>query len=235
MHQQGIVSSIWGHAIFSTLINLLSFLSSEILFAKDFWHLSHSLPWSTIFSIHNQQCNFEFLGHLLLPLTPVANPSLQIFWTVDAMDAKFCLKGKVLNPLSDTGFRSCELAGNFPAEEPDPDAALNIPIDFLVCSWFSSIRKPFPLKFTLVFFCPGIEGQPCCATGDHCFYFVYKMLQPHFQWKLMLRQCFYWPDKIRSLCFILFAGKFWAVIEQPCNYPGQQGKRRSHVRINDSE
>lgn len=36
-----------------------------------------------------------------------------IFWTVDAMDAKFCLKG------------------NFPAEEPDPDGTLDIPIDFL--------------------------------------------------------------------------------------------------------
>ena len=90
------------------------------------------------------------------------------------MDTKFCLKGTSVCFLADTVFRWPKLAGNFPAEEPDPDRDMHIPIDFLV--------RPFLLKcrFSRIsqwYVFAGIKGQPCRSTGDRFRHFV-QMLQP---------------------------------------------------------
>ncbi len=68
--------------------------------------------------------------------------SIQIFWTVDAMDAKFCLKGNSWIAVAVADLCLRDVAGNFPAEETDSNEALDIPIDFLVRPWYVGFRFP---------------------------------------------------------------------------------------------
>ena len=74
------------------------------------------------------------------------------------MDAKFCLKGNASSYAEYADFCWPEFAGNFPAEEPDPDGNLDIPIDFLV--WTICCVIPFLSNLTLVCYLQASNGNP---------------------------------------------------------------------------
>jgi hypothetical protein len=96
MHEQNIVrftSQYANFSIFSIITTYrCSVLSSEDFFAKDLLHLSHPLQRQAAIRLCDKQCKPGFSSFLFIRLI-----CSKIFWSVDAMDAKFCIKGARLS------------------------------------------------------------------------------------------------------------------------------------------
>jgi hypothetical protein len=86
------------------------------------------------------------------------------------MDAKFCIKGMLLATCAQVENCGIEYAGGFPAEEPDPDGKLSIPVDFLVSNLacYHGFCASIELNIKDIF-SSGIKRQSLCPTGD-CFW-----------------------------------------------------------------
>ncbi len=141
MHRQGIVSATSVHEMFSITTHLFPFCHQKSFLPKILcvYRIRYNEEQFFVYITNNVIQNLLYI--LCCLLSPM-RVSLQIFWTVDAMDAKFCLKGNSLTALTHAAFCSCDFSGNFPAEEPDPDGTLDIPIDFLVWPNFGGLSVP---------------------------------------------------------------------------------------------
>ncbi len=100
---------------------------------------------------YNDRQLFVYVTNNVSRKFPVVFPSptlicSKIFWSVDAMDAKFCIKGACLSScLPQFVFEF--FSGGFPAEEPDPESNISIPIDFLVRARCMNLTSLLNLTF----------------------------------------------------------------------------------------